>query len=179
MPESALKLVWIDLEMTGLDPETDAILEIAVVITGADLIPLTQYEAVIWQPESILESMTPFVRDMHTTNGLLAKVRASEIDLRDAERKALQRISQHSALGEGVLAGNSIHQDRRFLVKHMPLLEGYLHYRQVDVSSLKVLAQAWYPDTAKFEKPDKDHTALADIRQSIAELKHYRSLILK
>lgn len=179
MPESALRLVWIDLEMTGLDPETDAILEIAVVITGADLVPLTQYEAVIWQPESTLERMTPFVRDMHTVNGLLEKVRASEIDLRDAERKALQRISQHCALGEGVLAGNSIHQDRRFLVKYMPQLEGYLHYRQVDVSSLKVLAQAWYPEAPRFEKPDKDHTALADIRQSIAELKHYRASILK
>jgi oligoribonuclease len=176
---NALKLVWIDLEMTGLDPETDAIIEIAVVITGADLIPLTQYEAVIWQPESVLERMTPFVREMHTTNGLLAKVRASEIDLREAERKALQRIGQHCALGEGVLAGNSIHQDRRFLVKYMPQLEGYLHYRQVDVSSLKVLAQAWYPDVAKFDKPEKDHTALADIQQSIAELKHYRANVLK
>jgi oligoribonuclease len=175
---SDLKLIWIDLEMTGLDPEIDSILEIACVITDASLIPLTEYEAAIWQPPSVLERMTPFVRNMHTVNGLLKRVAASEVDLREAERKTLQRVMQHCAMNEGVLAGNSIHQDRRFLVKHMPLLENFLHYRQMDVSSIKILAQAWYPDLQKFDKR-KAHTALSDIRESIAELKFYRAHVLK
>jgi oligoribonuclease len=175
---SDLRLVWIDLEMTGLDPEADAIVEIACIITNADLIPLTEFETAIWQPKEVLDRMTPFVRNMHTVNGLLERVVASQTDLREAERKTLQRIAQHCPMGEGVLAGNSIHQDRRFLVKHMPGLENFLHYRQMDVSSLKVLAQAWYPDLPRFEKR-KAHTALADIRESIAELKFYRAHILK
>jgi oligoribonuclease len=179
MAESTLKLVWVDLEMTGLEPETDAILEIAVVITGPDLVPIAEMEDVIWQPPHILERMTPFVRNMHTVNGLLERVAESQVDLRAAERNALSLISAHCRPGEGVLAGNSIHQDRRFLARHMPGLEGYLHYRQVDVSSLKVLAQAWYPETPKYEKPGQTHTALSDIRQSLEELRYYRQNILK
>jgi oligoribonuclease len=179
LASEALKLVWIDLEMTGLDPAVDTILEIAVIITGADLEPIAEYEAVIHQPDSTLLTMTPFVRDMHTKNGLIDRVRRSRVTLDDAYSRALALIKQHCAKGEGTLAGNSIHQDRRFLVKYMPEIETWLHYRQVDVSSVKVLARAWYPDTPKFGKEDKDHTALADIRQSIAELKYYRETIMK
>jgi oligoribonuclease len=176
---SELKLVWIDLEMTGLDPAVDTILEIAVIITGADLEPVDQYEAVIHQPDSTLLTMTPFVRDMHTKNGLIERVRKSKLMLEEAAASALALIQKHCAKGEGTLAGNSIHQDRRFLVKYMPEIEAWLHYRQVDVSSLKILTRAWYPDLPKFGKEEKDHTALADIQQSIAELKYYREHVLK
>lgn len=174
-----LKLVWIDLEMTGLNPELDVILEVAVIITGPDLEPIDQYEAVIHQPDSTLLTMSAFVRDMHTKNGLLDRVRASKTSLDEATDAALALIKKHCAEGEGTLAGNSIHQDRRFLRKHMPELDAWLHYRQVDVSSLKILTKAWYPDLPKFGKEDKDHTALADIKQSIAELKYYRENVLR
>ena len=165
--------------MTGLDPDMDSILEIAVIITDADLQPLGEYEAVIKTSDEQLAKMGDFVRDMHTKNGLLERVKAATTPLADAEQAALALIKQHCAQGEGVLAGNSIHQDRRFLWKYMPQLESWLHYRQVDVSSLKILSRAWYPDAPKFEKPGKDHTALADIRDSIAELKHYRKEFFK
>lgn len=174
-----LKLVWIDLEMTGLDPAVDSILEIAVIVTDAELQPLGQYEAVIHQPDSTLLTMSSFVREMHTKNGLLDRVRAAKTSLQEAGAAALALIKQHCAEGEGVLAGNSIHQDRRFLYRYMPQLEAWLHYRQVDVSSFKVLARAWYPDVPKYGKEDKDHTALADIKESIAELKYYRERIMK
>ncbi|MDC1142589.1 oligoribonuclease [Planctomycetota bacterium] len=173
-----MKLIWIDLEMTGLEPASDVILEIAAIITGPDLSPIVEVEDVVWQPTETLERITPFVRKMHTENGLLDRVRDSRVSVADAERNVLRVIAEHCKLGEGVLAGNSIHQDRRFLRKYMPTLEGYLHYRQVDVSTLKVLSHEWYPDLAKFGKASKDHTALADIRESIRELKFYRENIL-
>jgi oligoribonuclease len=179
MADETLKLVWVDLEMTGLDPETDAILEIAVIITGPDLQPIAEMENVIWQPPKVLSLMSPFVRKMHTDNGLLEKVAASEVDLRGAERNALALVSEHCKLGEGVLAGNSIYQDRRFLTRYMPAFEGFLHYRQVDVSSIKVLAQSWFKDTPKHEKKNQTHTALADIRQSLDELQYYKDQIFK
>ena len=172
--DNDLKLVWIDLEMTGLNPELDVILEIAVIITGPDLEPIDKYEAVIHHPDSTLLTMGAYVREMHTKNGLLERVRGSKTQLNEATDAAQAMIKKHCAEGEGVMAGNSIHQDRRFLRKYMPELEAWLHYRQVDVSSLKILTKAWYPDLPKFGKEDKDHTALADIRQSIAELKYYR-----
>lgn len=174
-----LKLVWIDLEMTGLDPALDSILEIAVIVTDAELQPLGQYEAVIATSESQLALMNDYVRDMHTKNGLLQRVKAATVSLEEAQAQALALVRQHCAEGEGVLAGNSIHQDRRFLYRYMPQLEAWLHYRQVDVSSFKVLARAWYPEVPKYGKEDKDHTALADIKESIAELRFYRQHILK
>ena len=173
------RFVWIDLEMTGLDPETCVILEAAAIVTGPDLSPLGELALTVWQPESKLELMDPFVRDMHTKNGLLDRVRRSQTSLADAEKELLRLVSSLCAFGEGVLAGNSIHQDRRFLVRYMPALERYLHYRQLDVSSLKVLAQAWFPGKVSFPKPTSDHTALADIRGSIAELVYYRQNLLR
>src|SRR5690606_4962206 len=110
----------------------------------------------------------------HTKNGLLERVKLATTTLIEAEQAGLELIKQHCPQGEGTLAGNTIHQDRRFLVKYMPTLESWLHYRQVDVSSLKVLTRAWYPDLPKHSKEDKAHTALADIRASIEELKYYR-----
>lgn len=171
--------IWIDLEMTGLNPDFDVILELACIITGPDLRPLDQFHAVIFQPEAALERMNDFVRDMHTRNGLIQRVRNSRTELKQAEAETLAMVAKHCRPGEGVLAGNSIHQDRRFMYRHMPALEGYLHYRQVDVSTLKVLRQAWYPQTPKFEKPGKDHTALADIKESIAELAYYRTNLMR
>lgn len=174
-----LRLVWIDLEMTGLNPDVDVILEIACIITGPDLKPIAETEAVIAAPQAALAAMGDFVRDMHTQNGLLARVAKATTSVQQAEQQVLNLVKQHCEQGKGVLAGNSIQQDRRFLYRYMPTLESFLFYRQVDVSTLKVLAQAWYPALPKFEKPGKDHTALADIKDSIAELAWYREKVLK
>lgn len=174
-----MKLIWIDLEMTGLEPASDVILEIAAIVTGPDLEPIATVEDVIWQPDDVLGKITPFVRDMHTQNGLLDRVRDSQVSCADAERNVMRVITEHCKYGEGILAGNSIYQDRRFLTKYMPALVGYLHYRQVDVSTLKVLSQSWYPELQKYGKTTKDHTALADIQESINELKYYKENILK
>lgn len=174
-----LRLVWIDLEMTGLDPERCSIIELGLIITGADLTPIAQLERVVWQPDEVLARMDPFVRDMHTRNGLLERVRASKQGQADVEREALTLVAAHCAFREGVLAGNSIYQDRRFLTRHMPQLEGFLHYRQVDVSSLKVLARAWYGPAAEFKKDGKNHTALDDIQASLDELRHYRAQLFR
>jgi oligoribonuclease len=171
--------VWLDLEMTGLDVERCAIVEIAVVITKADLVTVAELERVIWQPDDVLGRMDPFVRDMHTRSGLLARIRASALSVSEAERDAVALISRHCAFREGILAGNSIHTDRRFLARYMPLLEGFLHYRQLDVSSLKLLAGAWYPDLPRFEKGEKTHTALADVRASLGELAYYREKLFR
>ncbi|HEX8821445.1 MAG TPA: oligoribonuclease [Archangium sp.] len=171
--------VWLDLEMTGLDPDESAIIEIGVIITGPDLVPKAEMERVIWQPEEVLARMEPVVKDMHTRNGLLKKVRDSSISLRVAERDITALVAAHCGMGEGILCGNSIHTDRRFLVKYMPMLDRYLHYRQVDVTSLKVLASAWFPDMTPQKKTTSGHTALADLRASIAELTHYRTHLFR
>jgi oligoribonuclease len=173
------RFVWLDLEMTGLDPEDCAIIEIGVIITGADLRPLDEIERVIWQPPDVLARMEPVVRDMHTRNGLLDKVRASATSLRVAEREVTELVAHHCHLSEGVLAGNSIHTDRLFLRRYMPMLDRFLHYRMLDVSSLKVLARAWYPGFSEPRKGPSGHTALADLRASIAELQHYRDHLFR
>jgi oligoribonuclease len=173
------RLVWMDMEMTGLDPEQCAIIELAVIVTDGHLRPLGELERVVWQPERVLQETNPFVREMHTKNGLLDKVRASTTGLDDAERELLTLISTHCKFREGILAGNSIHQDRRFLARHMPAVERYLHYRQVDVTTLKVLAQAFGYHEAKYTKSNEDHTALADIRSSMDELRHYRKHLFR
>ncbi|HEY8518099.1 MAG TPA: oligoribonuclease [Candidatus Binatia bacterium] len=179
MSEHDPTLVWVDLEMTGLDVERCAIIEIAVVLTRKDLEPFAELHRIIWQPDEVLDRMDPFVREMHTTNGLLERVRASRCSLTDAENDALALVSSHCKFREGILAGNSVHADRRFLARYMPTFERFLHYRQVDVSTLKVLTRAWYPGTPKLEKEDKDHTALADIHASIDELRHYRQAFFR
>lgn len=173
------RLVWLDLEMTGLEPEQCAILQMAIVLTDRDLDPIDQpLDLTIWQPESTLETMTPFVRRMHEKSGLLEEVRKSEISLAEAEQRALELVTKHCTYRTARLCGNSISQDRRFLTKYMPTLEGYLHYRQVDVSTIKELAGWWYNE--KFSKPDDGkHTALHDVKQSIEELRHYRRAIFR
>jgi oligoribonuclease len=172
-------LCWLDLEMTGLDPETCAIVQLAMVLTDANLNELAPpLELSIWQPESTLGTMSPFVRSMHEKSGLLAQIRASQVSVSEAEHEAVELLAKHAPYRTARLCGNSIGQDRRFLVKYMPVLEGYLHYRQIDVSTLKELAGWWYG--VKFDKPDDGkHTALHDVQQSIAELKHYRKTVFR
>lgn len=173
--QSDRNLVWLDLEMTGLTPDHDVILQAGLIITDADLVPLEEYACDIWQPEDELRKMTPFVREMHEKNGLVERVRQSKLECRAAERRLFERIAgwcQYPA----VLCGNSVGQDKRFIDRWMPGLAGYFSYRIVDVSSIKLLARLWYGDGAVFKKPEEgEHDALVDIRNSIAELRHYRS----
>ena len=172
-------LAWLDLEMTGLDAQNDVILQAALIITNSKLQPLEEFVCDIWQPDEALARMTPFVRDMHETTGLTARVRASKLELGAAERKLLERVSGWCGF-QAILCGNSIGQDKRFIDRWLPGLSGYLSYRTVDVTSLKILAKLWYGDAAVFSKPSfGEHDALVDIKNSIAELAHYRALIFK
>lgn len=174
MTDNGTRFVWLDLEMTGLDDKTCHVIEMAMIITDGELNEVTMLEQCIWQPDSALETMSPFVRQMHTDNGLLQKVRASKISLAEAEQKALEVLSAHVPFKKGILAGNSIWQDRRFLLRHMPGFEGFLHYRQIDVSTIKVLSKQWYGGRGDAPGKPSAHTALDDIRASVAELKWYR-----
>lgn len=171
---AAARFVWCDLEMTGLDDKTCHIIEMAIIITDGELNEIAMLEQCIWQPDSALETMSPFVRQMHTDNGLLERVRASKTSQAEAEGRALEFVSQHVPYKKGTLAGNSIWQDRRFLLRHMPNLENYLHYRQIDVSTIKVLSKQWFGAAGEAPGKPSTHTALDDIRASIAELKWYR-----
>jgi oligoribonuclease len=173
------RFVWCDLEMTGLDPEKCAIIEMGLIITGPDLKPIAELERAVWQSDDVLRQMEPFVREMHTKNGLLERVRKSDFSLRQAEKDATALVSQHVDFGEGILAGNSIYMDRIFLTKFMPGFERYLHYRMLDVSSLKVLTRAWYPSAPGRTKDDATHTVLSDLRASIAELAYYQQTFFK
>jgi oligoribonuclease len=172
-------LAWIDLEMTGLHPERDVILQAAVIITNRDLEPLEEWAGDIWQPEAALADMTPFVRDMHDRNGLIERVRTSRLDIGAAEKRLLERVSGWCPY-PAIVCGNSIGQDKRFIERYMPGLAGYLSYRIVDVSSIKVLAKSWYGESAIYVKPEVgEHDALVDIRNSIDELAHYRSTLFR
>jgi len=167
-------LVWMDLEMTGLDPNVDTILEIATIITDGQLnIVAEGPNVVIHQSDSVLDGMGDWCKQHHGDSGLSEKVRASTISMSDAEQQSLDFIKAHVPEGVSPLCGNSIHQDRRFLVPYMPILEAYLHYRNIDVSTVKELARRWHPN---IEVPAKagEHLALADVRESIDELKFYR-----
>lgn|SRR3989338_6209746 len=169
--------VWIDLEMTGLDEKHCVILQAAMIITDSNLNEIACVDATIWQPESALASMSPIVKDMHTKNGLLKKVRVSDLSLEEVEQQFMGILSEHVAYQKGYLSGNSIYMDRLFLRKHMPSIESYLHYRQLDVSSIKILAQEWFK--LKAPKKPSTHTALEDIRQSIEELKFFKDHCFK
>lgn len=173
------RFVWCDLEMTGLDPDYNAIIEMGIIITGPDLKPIAEWERAIWQPEEALARMEPIVREMHTKNGLLERVRKAEVSVRGAEKEAISLISRHLDFGEGILSGNSIHTDRSFITRYMPGVDRYLHYRQLDVSSLKVLTKAWYPKAPGRSKVDANHTVLADLRASIGELAYYQQTFFK
>ena len=168
-------LVWLDLEMTGLEPNKDVIVQIAVIVTDRDLNEVAEpVDLTIWHPAEVMNRMTPFVRDMHERSGLLRQIQTSKTSLEDAEREALTLVSLHCEYGTARLCGNSIWVDRRFLHKEMPTLENYLHYRMIDVSSIKELVGRWYPETLR--PPDKKgaHLAMDDIKESVEELKWYR-----
>ncbi len=172
-------LVWLDLEMTGLDPAADVILQAALVITTRELVVLEEYACDVWQPDAVLERMTPFVRDMHEKNGLIDRVRASKLEIASAEKRLIERVTGWCTY-PAVLCGNSVGQDKRFVDRWMPGLSGYLSYRIVDVSSVKILSKLWYGEAAVFKKSDEgEHDALVDIRNSIAELRHYRASLFK
>jgi len=172
-------LVWMDLEMTGLDPKVDTILEIATVITDGQLNTVAEGpNIVIHQSDSVLDAMGDWCKEHHGDSGLTAKVRASTISMLDAEQQSLDFIKAHVPEGSSPLCGNSIHQDRRFLVPYMPTLEAYLHYRNIDVSTVKELARRWYPAIGAPVKVG-EHLALADVRESIDELKFYRNQLFK
>jgi oligoribonuclease len=171
------ELVWIDCEMTGLDLKTDRLIEIAVLVTDADLNILGEgLDVVIHADDAALSSMIPVVTEMHRRSGLTGEVRASTIDVAEAEELVLDYIRAHVKQAKTApLAGNSIATDRGFIVRDMPKLDDYLHYRMIDVSSIKELCRRWYP-RIYFGQPEKGlaHRALADIRESIRELRYYR-----
>jgi oligoribonuclease len=168
------RLVWIDMEMSGLDPERCAILEIATIVTDGALDVVAEGpDIVVHQPDAVLEAMDEWCTTHHGASGLTAAVRASTIDLAAAEALTLEFLREHVVPGKAPLAGNSVWQDRRFLTRYMPALDGFLHYRLVDVSTVKELCRRWYPAMALPSK-EGSHRALDDIRESIAELRAYR-----
>lgn len=170
-------LVWIDLEMSGLDPDEDVILEIATIVTDGDLELVAEGpNLVVHQPDSVLEAMDEWNTRHHGESGLTERVRNSEIGTREAERRTLEFLEEHVEPDSAPLCGNSVYQDRRFLYRYMPDLEEFLHYRNVDVSSIKELVDRWYDDA---EPPEKEtrHRALDDIRESIQELRFYRDRV--
>ena len=175
-------LAWMDLEMTGLDASADVIVEIATLLTDDDLEVVAEGpELVIHQPDSILEHMDAYVREMHTRSGLLEQIRASTVTLEEAAEQTLAFLHEHiKEPGTVPLGGNSIGTDRRFLAAYMPQVEDFLHYRSIDVSTIKELGRRWYP--AELEAAPKKavgHRALDDIRESLSELRYYRTAVFK
>jgi oligoribonuclease len=175
-------LVWMDLEMTGLDPARHTIVEIATIVTDDELEVVAEGpDIVVHQPPEVLAQMERVVRDMHARSGLLAAIEASTVSLADAGAQTLAFLKEHVGQARTVpLAGNSIGTDRRFLAAHLPEIEDWLHYRCVDVSTVKELARRWFPD-ALASAPEKrgGHRALDDIRESLAELRHYRETVFR
>jgi oligoribonuclease len=175
MPQDANRLIWIDLEMTGLKPETDRILEVAIVVTDHDLV--TVAEAPVWvlhQEDATLAGMDAWNQSTHGRSGLTAKAKASTLTDAEVESAALGFLREHLPAKASPMCGNSICQDRRFLARWMPALEEHFHYRNLDVSTLKELARRWAPDVAKAFSKESKHTALADVYEAIDELRHYR-----
>lgn len=173
-------LIWIDLEMTGLNPDKNVIIEIATVVTDKDLIVLAEGPTLaIHQSDEVLGTMDEWNTRQHAASGLTERVRASRIDEATAERETLAFLRQYVDQGSSPICGNSICQDRRFLIRHMPELAAYFHYRNLDVSTLKILAKLWMPEVGnRFEK-NSAHLALADIHDSIRELRYYREQLFK
>jgi oligoribonuclease len=173
-------LIWIDLEMTGLIPEQHRVIEIATVVTDKELTVLAEGPVfAIHQPDDVLAGMDEWNTRQHANSGLTERVRASEISEQDAERLTLEFVRQHVDQGASPICGNSICQDRRFLIRHMPELAAFFHYRNLDVSTLKILAKLWLPEVGnRFEKKSV-HLALADIHDSIRELRFYREHLFR
>jgi oligoribonuclease len=174
------RLIWIDLEMTGLKPESDHIIEIATVVTDKHLAVLGEGPVLaIHQPDTVLEAMDDWNRRQHGASGLAARVRASTISAQEAERQTIAFLERWVEPGVSPMCGNSICQDRRFMAREMPELERYFHYRNLDVSTLKELARRWAPEVFNGFQKSSTHLALDDIRDSIRELAHYRATFLR
>lgn len=177
--QNAQNLAWLDMEMTGLNPEHDRIIEVAMIITDSDLNVLAQSEVfVIHQPDNIIDHMDAWNTATHNRTGLVAKVKSSTLTEAQAEQKLLDFISAWIPEKSSPMCGNSIHQDRRFMVRYMPRLEAYFHYRNLDVSTLKELAKRWNPAIAKGVTKKGAHQALDDIKESIEEMAYYREHFL-
>ena len=180
LARSDQNLVWIDCEMTGLDPETDRLIEIAVVVTGPHLTPRIEGPVlVIHQSNEQLDRMDAWNKGTHGRSGLIDKVKASTLAEADAQAQILEFLARYVPKGSAPMCGNTIGQDRRFLVRYMPKLEAFFHYRNLDVSTLKELAKRWRPQVYSAFKKQQKHTALADVHESIDELAHYREHFLK
>ncbi|WP_263768775.1 oligoribonuclease [Propionivibrio soli] len=180
MAQDANHLVWLDMEMTGLDPERERIIEMAMVITDSAL--ETVAESPVWvvhQQDAVLDAMDDWNKNTHGRSGLIEKVKASMLDEATVQEQALAFLEQYVPKSASPMCGNSIGQDRRFMARYMPLLEAWFHYRNLDVSTLKELCRRWKPEVAKGFVKKADHTALADIRESIAELRYYRENFIK
>jgi len=180
LPKSDQNLIWLDCEMTGLEPDVERIIEIAVIVTGPNLEPRVEGPVlVIHQSNEQLDKMDAWNKGTHGKSGLIDKVKASNLDEDTAQEQLIAFLSQYVPKGGSPMCGNSIGQDRRFLVKYMPKLEAFFHYRNLDVSTLKELSKRWRPSVYSTFKKQQSHTALADVHESIDELIHYREHFLK
>lgn len=180
LKKSDQNLVWLDCEMTGLDPDRERLLEIAVVVTGPQLEPRIEGPVlVIHQSDELLAKMDKWNQSTHGKSGLIDKVKVSTLTEEQAQEQLLEFVTQYVPKASSPMCGNSIGQDRRFLVKYMPKLEAFFHYRNIDVSTFKELAKRWSPQVYSAFKKQQKHTALADVHESIDELQHYRTHFLK
>ena len=180
MAQDANHLIWLDMEMTGLDPERERIIELAMIVTDVNLVTIAESPVwVVHQSDAQLDAMDDWNKATHGRSGLIAKVQASTLDEAGVEAAALAFVQQYVPKETSPMCGNSIGQDRRFMVRYLPQLEAWFHYRNLDVSTLKELCRRWKPEVAKGFVKKSDHTALADIRESIEELKYYREHFIK
>ena len=180
MAQNDTHLVWIDMEMSGLEPDSDSILEVALIVTDKDLNLVEEGPVlVVHQSDAVLDAMDNWNKGTHGKSGLIDKVKASSLGDAEVEAQMIEFMKKHVGERKSPMCGNSICQDRRFLARHMPKLEAYFHYRNLDVSTLKELAARWRPELKDGFKKANSHTALADIQESIEELKYYRDTFIR
>jgi len=180
MSQNNTHLVWLDMEMSGLNPDTDFVLEVALIVTDTDLVLVEEGPVlVLHQPDAVLDGMDSWNKGTHGKSGLIDKVKASTLTAADVSRQMIEFMQRHVPPRTSPMCGNSICQDRRFMARHLPEMEAYFHYRNLDVSTLKELAGRWRPELKDGFKKANSHTALADIQESIEELKYYREHFIR